>query len=175
MYNFLFYVILLGTVAFIYGEYKFSQQQITVHDGGKQESKSFKTFQRGYLLVYFLMMAGDWLQGPYVYALYDMYGYGKSDIAVLFVVGFGSSLFIGTMVGSLADTCGRKKIAILYSVLYIASCLTKHFSSYRMLLLGRLLGGTATSLLFSVFESWMVCEHQKRGFSGSLIGNTFSK
>ena len=28
------------------------------------------------------MMAGDWLQGPYVYALYDSYGFSQEDIAV---------------------------------------------------------------------------------------------
>jgi len=27
-------------------------------------------------------MAGDWLQGPYVYALYDSYGFSQEDIAV---------------------------------------------------------------------------------------------
>lgn len=32
-----------------------------------QTSDAFKSFQRTYLIVYFLMMAGDWLQGPYVY------------------------------------------------------------------------------------------------------------
>jgi hypothetical protein len=28
------------------------------------------------------MMAGDWLQGPYVYALYDSYGFSQENIAV---------------------------------------------------------------------------------------------
>jgi len=32
--------------------------------------------------VYYFMMAGDWLQGPYVYALYDSYGFSQEDIAV---------------------------------------------------------------------------------------------
>ena len=35
--------------------------------------------------------------------------------------------------------------------------------------MGRLLSGIATSLLFSVFEAWMVSEHHKRGFSGLYI------
>ena len=33
--------------------------------------------------VYWLMMAGDWLQGPYVYALYSSYGFSQEDIAVM--------------------------------------------------------------------------------------------
>lgn len=47
--------------------------------------------------------AGDWLQGPYVYALYQQYGYQKGDIGKLFIAGFASSLVFGTFAGSLAD------------------------------------------------------------------------
>jgi len=47
--------------------------------------------------------AGDWLQGPYVYALYQYYKMSKHDIEVLFVAGFGSSMVFGTFVGSIAD------------------------------------------------------------------------
>lgn len=136
--------------------------------------QSFVAFRFQYLIVYFLMMAGDWLQGPYVYALYMAYGFTKEDIAVLFVIGFGSSMLVGTFVGSLADTWGRKRLSIFYCILYIISCLTKHVNDYNVLLVGRLLGGTATSLLFSVFESWLVCEHHKRGFSPEQLGDIFS-
>ena len=40
-------------------------------------SAAFQAFKNNYLLVYSLMMAGDWLQGPYVYALYQSYGYDR--------------------------------------------------------------------------------------------------
>ena len=50
--------------------------------------------------------AGDWLQGPYVYALYQHYGFNRGDIGRLFIAGFASSMVFGTIVGSLADrTC----------------------------------------------------------------------
>lgn len=45
-----------------------------------------------YLPVYLLSTLSDWLQGPYVYALYQDYGYAQHKIAVLFVAGFGSSM-----------------------------------------------------------------------------------
>lgn len=48
-------------------------------------------------------IAGDWLQGPYVYYLYSTYGFSKGDIGQLFIAGFGSSMLFGTIVGSLAD------------------------------------------------------------------------
>ena len=45
----------------------------------------------------------DWLQGPYVYALYHAYGYSQHDIAVLFIAGFGSSAVFGSFIGGMAD------------------------------------------------------------------------
>lgn len=48
-----------------------------------------------------------------------------------------------------------------YCITYILSCITKHSPQYRVLMIGRVLGGIATSLLFSSFESWLVAEHNK--------------
>lgn len=138
-------------------------------------SQAFSSFKNNYLLVYSLMMAGDWLQGPYVYYLYTTYGYGKGDIGQLFIAGFGSSMLFGTIVGSLADKQGRKRACITYCITYILSCMTKHSPQYKVLLLGRILGGVATSLLFSAFESWLVAEHNKRGFEQQWLSLTFSK
>jgi len=141
---------------------------------GQPKSDDSKGFQRLYILVYSVAMFADWLQGPYVYALYASYGFSAGDNAVLFVAGFGSSMIFGTVVGSLADRTGRKKAALLYCVLYTVSCMTKHVSSYWILMIGRVTGGIATSLLFSVFDSWLVCEHNSRGFASDLLSETFA-
>ena len=53
--------------------------------------------------LYFLISAGDWLQGPYVYAIYKSYGFELKQQAILFVTGFLSSGIFGTIVGSAAD------------------------------------------------------------------------
>ncbi|KAJ1343656.1 hypothetical protein BSLG_001804 [Batrachochytrium salamandrivorans] len=108
----------------------------------------FRIFQVNYLFVYGLVFISDWLQGPYIYALYKSYNYDLDNIALLFVTGFLSSAIVRTFVGSIADRF--------------------------MLMLGRLLGGISTSLLFSVFESWMVSEHRSRGFDDSLLSETFA-
>ncbi len=75
------------------------------------DAATFKGFQRNWLLVYLLAFFAvgivawplrltvqkhglnfvciqDWLQGPYVYALYDSYGFKSDDIALLFIMGF---------------------------------------------------------------------------------------
>ncbi|XP_074646442.1 molybdate-anion transporter-like [Tubulanus polymorphus] len=135
---------------------------------------AFRKFQMTYLVVYLLAMAGDWLQGPYVYALYEHYGMTVHNIEVLFVAGFGSSMLFGTFVGSIADKYGRRANCFLYGVLYGLSCTTKHFNNFYILLLGRFLGGTATSILYSAFESWLIFEHNKRGYDSDLLGTVFS-
>ncbi|MFQ6665541.1 hypothetical protein Gotur_032249, partial [Gossypium turneri] len=138
-------------------------------------SPAFNSFKNNYLLVYSLMMAGDWLQGPYVYYLYSTYGFGKGEIGQLFIAGFGSSMLFGTIVGSLADKQGRRRACVTYCITYILSCITKHSPEYKVLMIGRVLGGIATSLLFSAFESWLVAEHNKRGFEQQWLSLTFSK
>jgi len=131
-------------------------------------------FQRVYLLVFLAAMLADWLQGPFVYALYQGYGIDREHNGYLFVAGFASSAFFGTFVGAAADQHGRKKFALLYCVTYFGHCCTKHMSHFAVLTIGRILGGVSTSLLFSVFESWLVSESQRKGFTGEQLGNTLS-
>mmetsp|Transcript_87670 Transcript_87670/g.228747 ORF Transcript_87670/g.228747 Transcript_87670/m.228747 type:complete len:457 (-) Transcript_87670:126-1496(-) len=141
---------------------------------GDELPAGFRKFQMKYLTVWALCVAADWLQGPYVYALYAAYGFTSAEIAQLFVAGFGSSMVFGCIVGTVTDKFGRKKCCIMYCLLYIASCMTKHFKQYQILMLGRITGGLATSMLFSCFECWMVSEHtQRHSFSGGLLGYMF--
>lgn len=137
--------------------------------------RDFLGFRNTYIVVYSMMMSGDWLQGPYVYALYSHYGYDVGAIGKLFIAGFGSSLLFGTVVGSLADKWGRKRAGLLYVAAYVLSCVTKHSPNYGVLMLGRFFGGIATSLLFSAFESWVVAEHTRRGYDEAWISGLFSK
>ena len=120
------------------------------------------------------MMAADWLQGPYVYALYEERGFDRAQIGQLFLAGFGSSLALGTVVGSLADRLGRRVMSLAYAVIYALACLTKHSSDYWVLMAGRLLGGMSTSLLFSVFESWVGAQHRRLKLKAPL-GGLFSE
>jgi len=136
---------------------------------------NFKSFQKSFFLVYFLALLGDWLQGPYVYKLYAFYGFKESQIAILYVVGFASSVLFGTCTGPIADIWGRRKMAIAFAVIYTFCCLTKLSPNFWWLFVGRLFGGIATSMLFSTFESWYVYEHSERhGFPSEWIGITFS-
>lgn len=135
--------------------------------GAAEDDEELSSLAWVFLPAWYLCVAGDWLQGPYVYALYESYGLPRTDIARLFVAGFGASMAVGTTVGSWVDRLGRKRGCQLYCILYMLSCCSKHFSNFWVLMLGRLSSGVATSLLFSAFESWLVREHELRQASSA--------
>jgi hypothetical protein len=67
------------------------------------EDATFNKFRLNYITVYLFMMAADWFQGPYMYALYTQYGYAIDKIGRLFILGFASSMISGPIVGAAAD------------------------------------------------------------------------
>ena len=129
-----------------------------------------------YLPAFAVCASADWLQGPYVYALYASYGFDRLTINVLFTMGFLSAAAFGPVVGGLADRYGRKRSCIIgYCFLYGLGCLSKHFRSLPILLAGRVLGGAATSVLFSAFEAWLVAQHEIERRSNEELSSSLSK
>ncbi|XP_076450128.1 molybdate-anion transporter-like [Babylonia areolata] len=136
----------------------------------------FLKFQRGYFAVYLVAMFADWLQGPYLYKLYSYYGFQEDQIAVLYVFGFASTVIFGSWTPIAADQFGRKKLCIIFTVTYSLACLLKLSRSYGILIISRVLGGIATSVLFSAFEAWYVYEHlETHDFPKEWIPITFAK
>ncbi|NXA43832.1 MFSD5 protein, partial [Eudromia elegans] len=137
---------------------------------------AFRRFQRDYYQVYFLALAADWLQGPYLYKLYQHYRFLEGQIAIIYVCGFASSVLFGLVSTSLVDRLGRKKSCVLFSLTYSVCCLSKLSWDYFVLVAGRVLGGLSTALLFSAFEAWYVHEHVERhDFPAEWIPATFSR
>ncbi|XP_001943101.2 molybdate-anion transporter [Acyrthosiphon pisum] len=143
----------------------------------KQETNTdFQKLQKRYLIVYCLACFADWLQGPYVYKLYKQYGYNEGEIAVLFITGTISNSLFGTITGALADIYGRKMLCISYGILYSGCCMTKMFGNFQLLLVGRMLGGISTSILYSAFDSWYINEHiNYYKLPEEWLNNTFAK
>lgn len=99
------------------------------------------------------------MQGSFIYALYKhRYGLSEAKVAALFATGFGSGALSATGVGYLADRFGRKKACMAYCLLYALSCAFTIHNNYTSLIAGRVLGGLSTTLLYSVFEAWMVAK-----------------
>jgi MFS family permease len=144
------------------------------HTKKKSTPAGFDNFQKVYLAGYLLATSADWLQGPYMYALYKEHDLDRSQISLLFVMGYLSSAVFGTIAGSFGDKFGRKVCCLMYCVLYGVSVLSKHAKSYSWLLVGRAVGGISTSLLHSCFEPWAITEHRRLGFDSSLLSVLFA-
>lgn len=124
-----------------------------------------------FLTVYALVMASDWLQGPFLYPLYhDTHLLPPPLITTLFTTGFLAAAGAASRVGALADRHGRKAACLAFCGVYAASCALTTVPWVPALVAGRVLGGVGTSLLFSVFESWMVADLRGKGAEGELGG-----
>lgn len=119
----------------------------------------YKNLQKCYLIAFYLSTFADWLQGPYIYKLYADYGYTDDTIAILYITGFASSCLFGIIVGQMADKFGRKLLCSTFGLFYTLCCLSKTSPRFVVLLIGRILGGISTSILFTTFEAWYVNEH----------------
>ncbi|KAI6909277.1 DUF791-domain-containing protein [Hortaea werneckii] len=134
-------------------------------------------FKRIYFGVYILATAADWLQGPYIYTLYhDAKALPEPTVAALFMTGFIAAAVSASFVGSLADRYGRKAACLGYCLTYTLSCLSVRSADLFVLFAGRALGGVSTTLLYSVFETWMVAEYHARelGACGLRLSDMFS-
>lgn len=127
----------------------------------KIPQSSFNRFRTHYLIVHTAIMLADGLQGTHLYVLYEGYGY---SVASLYSLGFISGALTSPFIGPMVDGIGRKKAAMLYCVLEIIINLMEQYPLFIGLIASRVIGGITTNLLFSVFESWLVTEHRKRGF-----------
>jgi len=134
--------------------------------------KKFDAFRRQYILVYLVIMLADWMQGTHMYTLYLSY---NVNISALFLTGFLSGALFAPFLGSAVDKFGRRNSCIVYCVLEVIINCLEHSTDFTILLVGRVLGGISTNLLFSAFESWMTTEHRKRGFPEEWLSRTYSE
>mmetsp|Transcript_9603 Transcript_9603/g.21649 ORF Transcript_9603/g.21649 Transcript_9603/m.21649 type:complete len:628 (-) Transcript_9603:277-2160(-) len=137
-----------------------------------------KSLQLRFLTVFWLLRMADWLQGPYFYQVYASKNFGSATttamtwVSRLFLTGFASTALFGPLVGRLTDSYGRKAGTLAFTFLYSLGAYSTKSSLLGVLLLGRVMGGIGTSLLFSAPEAWLVGEAGKEGIASSL-GATF--
>ena len=149
-------------------------------DKSTEKDPKVKSLQLRFLAVFWLLRTADWLQGPYFYQVYASKSFGGGSasasamtwVSRLFLTGFASTAIFGPLVGRLIDSNGRKAGTLAFSVLYALGATSTKSNVLGVLLLGRVLGGIGTSLLFSAPEAWLVGEAGKEGVEGSL-GETF--
>ncbi|KAL9178802.1 hypothetical protein ACHAXT_003933 [Thalassiosira profunda] len=170
-------VLAAGTAALkVYGKVEGGNKE----DGGEVQKKDpkVKSLQMRFLAVFWLLRMADWLQGPYFYQVYASKSFGAASgtamtwVSRLFLTGFASTALFGPLVGRLCDAKGRKAGTLAFAALYSLGASSTKSNLLGVLLLGRVLGGIGTSLLFSAPEAWLVGEAGREGVESSL-GETF--
>lgn len=106
----------------------------------------------------------------------DEKGLPEETVAFLFLIGFVSAGISASFAGTFADRYGRRTACLAYCVLYSFSSFTLLADDIRILFLGRVLGGICGTLLWSVFESWLVAEFNQLMLedTSSVLGGIFS-
>ena len=88
-----------------------------VGDAG-EERAAIRALRSRYLAVYLPAVLADWIQGPYLYALYRAYGFDMTAIAHIFMAGYAASAVVGTVVASLGDSYGHRRSVLVYALTY---------------------------------------------------------
>ncbi|CAO2656489.1 Nn.00g052920.m01.CDS01 [Neocucurbitaria sp. VM-36] len=128
-------------------------------DRSEVDRDSLKKLKQRFFPIYLLVNAADWLQGPYIYPIYkDEKGLPEETVAFLFLVGFVSAGISASFAGTFADRYGRRTACLAYCAIYSLSSAALFTDNISVLFLGRVLGGVSGTLLWSVFESWLVAE-----------------
>lgn len=133
------------------------------HDDDDDEVGSFRY---AFLSVYLLVMSSEWLSGPYLYPLLrDDKALPESVVIGLYATAYTSAAVSATVTGFLADRFGRRRAGMAQCGIHVLACLTVIFGGdcLPVLFVGRVLAGTALTMLWTVFESWMVTEWNARG------------
>ncbi len=139
---------------------------------GDDDDDEARRFRRQFLQVYLLVMGSEWLQGPYTYTLLrDEKALPEATVAALYATAYASAALSALCAGFLADRLGRRRACLAFCALHALACLSVVSASLAVVFAGRVLAGAAMTLLWTVFESWMVTEHAARGLDrrpGSL-------
>ncbi|KAI1012628.1 hypothetical protein LB504_008515 [Fusarium proliferatum] len=137
----------------------------------------YYNFRNKFLWVYGLAMAAEWLQASYLYScLKNAHKLSEPAIATLFATGFVSAGISALFVESLADKHGKKFMCQCYCLIYSVSCFTMLTGNLVILFAGRVMAGFCTTLLYSVFESWMTAEYKRQAFGdrGTALSTIYS-
>ncbi|PFH59404.1 hypothetical protein XA68_12434 [Ophiocordyceps unilateralis] len=152
----------------LYRRHRRRGPQLAPFNAARRETA--RKFQQRFLAPYALAVAADWLQGPHLYALYKSEKQLPEDVvALLYATGFVSAAVSATVAGQLVDRLGRRSACQYYCIFNSFSCGLVLYRSMPLLILGRVSGGIATTLLFSAFESWMISEYHLLGLDDSVL------
>ncbi|CAF1431178.1 unnamed protein product [Adineta steineri] len=132
-------------------------------------SSVFNRLRWIYLIGYLSRAAGNHLHGSYRSALYESYGLSRSNIELIYIVAYTSSLVIGTFAASLADVYGRRLGCLLSNIFFIVMVILMNFSSLWILIISGIFSGIADALHLTAFDAWLLQEYRERSLDDTSL------
>lgn len=87
----------------------------------------------------------------------------------MYVTAYIAAAASALVTGFLADRYGRRRACLVFCLIHTISCFSVLSDNRIVLFAGRALAGVALTLLWTVFESWMVTEYNTRGLDQGSI------
>jgi MFS family permease len=115
-----------------------------------------KLLKRNYMWAYLLAKASMWAKAPYTFMLFSTYhGFSLGEIGILYLIDAIFSLLSGPFTGILADTFGRKKIALLYPLNTMVVLLMRMSGNIPLAYTAQVMTGVVGNVLSTAYESWL--------------------
>ncbi|KAI1133134.1 hypothetical protein F5Y10DRAFT_260435 [Nemania abortiva] len=129
-----------------------------------------KKLQWTFLRVYLLVVGSEWLQNPFMYSLFrNEKMLDEATVAMLYITTYVTAAVSALFTGYLTDRFGRRRACLVFCGIHSLAAVSVCFDELPILILGRVLGGIALTLLWTAFESWLVAEYNERGFAQSSL------
>jgi MFS family permease len=93
----------------------------------------------------------------------------EKTVATLYISTYVAAAVSAFFTGYLTDRFGRRKACLAFCAIHSLATVSVCFNNLAILILGRVLGGVALTLLWAAFESWMITEYNERGFAQSSL------
>ncbi len=118
-----------------------------------------KYLQFIYMSAFLLTKASMWAKAPYTFMLFSAYyGFSVGQIGVLYLIDACCSLVSGPLIGILADTFGRRMVALIYPFNTVVVLLMRMSGSVPLAYTAQIFTGFAGNILSTSFEAWLNCE-----------------
>ncbi|KAI0106528.1 MFS general substrate transporter [Nemania sp. FL0031] len=126
--------------------------------------------QRTFLRVYLVVVGSEWLQNPFMYSLFrNEKMLDEGTVATLYISTYVAAAVSALFTGYLTDRFGRRNACLVFCGIHSLAAVSVCFDRLPILILGRVLGGIALTLLWTAFESWFIAEYNERGLAQSSV------
>lgn len=163
------YVAILAMIGVLFLKVK-STEPLTI------TTKEFRKFQASFLIGYGIMILSDLISVGSFYQIMTSLNLSQEQITKLYVVTVISNTAFGTIF-EIIDFGSRRNKCITSAILYTISLSSIYFGGghFDLLMITRIIYGSASALLHSSFDSYLVHQHNSFGFPDDWLSQTFCK